>query len=198
MRILRSAALLSMTLFLYACPSAGRVAVDDAREEGWGATGTTSQDILTMSRKMAGEFLALPRIGQAEKPPVIAFLHLHNKTNDYMDTDLVLRKIRTSVMKAAKGKVVFVDRANYEAVMQERKSKEAGTVTSDPARAGDKIFGADYFLTGEVSAIVKRTGKGKTEYTVWSFRLTDAQTSQVLWEDEYEFKKFAEKGFYER
>ncbi|HOX37692.1 MAG TPA: hypothetical protein PL033_06860 [Candidatus Brocadiia bacterium] len=195
---LRNILAIGLTLAALGCGSAGRVDVDDAREEGWGATGTTSQDIGGMCREMAGELLALPAIKEAAAPPTIALLHMDNKTNDYMDTDLVLRKIRIAMMKAVGGKIIFADRASYEAVAQERKSKQAGSVTQNAARANDKVLGADYFLTGEVAAIVKRVDKGKTEYTVWSFRLTDAQTSQVLWEDEYEFKKYHKKGWFDR
>lgn len=195
MWILLATAAVSLIL---GCGSAGRVDVDDAREEGWGATGTSSQDIQSMCRQMAGELLALPAIKQASAPPTIALLHMENKTNEYMDTDLVLRKIRIAMMKAVGGKIIFIDRASYEAVAQERKAKQAGSVTQNPARANEKVLGADYFLTGEVAAVVSRVSKGKTEYTVWSFRLTDAQTSQVIWEDSYEFKKYHKKGWFER
>ena len=49
--------------------------------------------------------------------------------------------------------------------------------------------GADYFLTGKLEGMSTRTSAGTSDYILYSFRLTDAHTSRIVWEDAAEIKK---------
>jgi hypothetical protein len=83
-----------------------------------------------------------------------------------------------------------VDHELTKAVENENRAKRRGKVTGDDATRE----GADYFLTGRIFSIDNSTGKGATSYFRLSFRLTKANSSVIVWEDEYELKKAATTG----
>ena len=46
-----------------------------------------------------------------------------------------------------------------------------------------------YFLTGVLQSISTRTSAGISDYVLYSFRLIDTRTSEIVWEDSAEIKK---------
>jgi len=155
-------------------------------------TGLTSQDFRSIADKMAREMITLPYIQNANTPPKVAFVSVQNNSNDYIDGDMFLRKMRTQLMRFSAGKVVFLDRAIIDRIEEENRSKAHGERTS----SGEKtVFGADFFLTGTIDEISKATNRGQTSYFRLSFRLTDAADSALVWEGEYEIKKHATTGW---
>ena len=155
---------------------------------------TSVQDYRTVSDQMARSLVQLPLIQNATTPPTIAFLEVENRTNRYIDTLGFQEKIRTNLLKNSLGRFYFLDRSAIDDLMEERKRKEKGMVTAS-AKSANKILGADYFLTGSIHSINRVQGTQKTEYTRYSFRLTDADNSLIVWEDEYETRYFKSKAF---
>jgi PBP1b-binding outer membrane lipoprotein LpoB len=167
-----------------------RMDPDQMSEVEYG-TGLTSQDFRSISQRMARSLVQLSQIQNATTPPKIAFSQVINNSNDYIDGDAFLRKMRTELIKNAEGRVVFLDRAIIDQIEKENRDKTRGKRTT----AGDQTpLGADFFLTGAIDAIDKVAGAGHTEYLRLSFRLTDAGSSAVVWEDEYEIKKHSTTG----
>ena len=76
-----------------------------------------------------------------------------------------------------------------------REMKRRGEVST----AGQKmLLGADFFLTGTLSSIDKMMNGKRSTFTSYSFRLTDAESSAIIWEDEYDVKKVGKSGMYDR
>jgi PBP1b-binding outer membrane lipoprotein LpoB len=154
-------------------------------------TGITSQDFRSISQRMARSLVQLPQIQNATTPPKIAFSQVINNSNDYIDGDAFLRKMRTELVKNAEGRMVFLDRAIIDEIERENRDKARGKRTA----SGEQIpLGADFFLTGAIDSIDRVAGAGRTQYLRLSFRLTDAGTAAVVWEDEYEIKKHSTTG----
>lgn len=163
----------------------------DALSEQEVGTGLTSQDFRSVCERMARSLVRIPQIQQASTPPKIALYPVENHTNDYIEADEFTYKMRTLLIKHGGGKALFLDRELVSAIKQEQRDKRRGKVTS----AGEKDrFGADFFLTGRIAAINRVAGAGSTGYYRLSFRLTDAATSAIVWEDEYEIKKASTIG----
>ena len=55
-------------------------------------------------------------------------------------------------------------------------------------------LGTQYFLKGTLQSISKQSGKAESDYILASFRITDAETSQLIWEDSAEWKKVGGHG----
>ncbi len=163
----------------------------DALTEMETGTGLSSQDFRSVCERMARSLITRPEIQNASTPPKVALFRVANNTNDYIEGDAFTRKMRTLLTKHCEGKIVFIDRELTEAIEKEQRDKRRGKITS----AGDADrLGADFFLTGEIDAIDRSAGGGMTTYYRFSFRLTNAGTSAIPWEDEYEFKKASKRG----
>ena len=163
----------------------------DALSEEEVGTGLTSQDFRSVCERMARSLVRMPQIQNASTPPKVTLVEVVNNTNDYIDGDEFAHKVRTLLIKHCGGRVVFIDRALTDQIEKEQRDKRRGKITS----AGEKTrYGADFFLTGRIASIDRVAGAGGTTYYRLSFRLTDAATSAIVWEDEYEIKKASTVG----
>lgn len=169
--------------------------VDVATDEPFSDTETTSKDLISVAQNMARSLIQLPQISSAKLPPRIAFADVRNETNEIINKNLFIEKMRTLLLKNARGRMTFLDREISEQILAERSAKRAGRISSSGSR---QMLGADYFLTGKLSSIDKQAGGKRSTYTRYAFRLTDAESTAILWEDEYEVKKVGKAGLYDR
>ena len=169
--------------------------VDVSSDEPFSDTETSSKDLMTVAQQMAASLVQLPQIQNAKNPPRIAFADVKNETNEIINKNLFIEKMRTLLLKNAAGRMVFLDREISDQIMREREGKRAGQLGS----SGSKIrSGADFFLTGKLSSIDKQAGGKRSTYTRYAFRLTDAESSDIAWEDEYEVKKVGRAATWDR
>lgn len=177
---------------LIGCSGETKNIAPDEMSEAEEGNGLTSQDYRSIANRMARSLISIAPIQDATNPPTIAFLSVENHTDDpYLDGDAFLNKMRTELMKHAEGRIIFLDRSKIEDIRKENRDKERGKVT---AGSQDNICGADYFLTGTIESIEKAAGGHYTGYYRYSFRLTNASTSAIMWEDDYEIKKVSKMG----
>ncbi len=154
-------------------------------------TATSVQDFETVAQNMARSLISLPQIQNANPAPTIAFAKVENRSNDFVDSQAFLEKMRTLLIKHSGGKLIFLDRKHLDEIKAERDAKETGEFTSS---GETKIYGADFFLTGVISSVNAAGGSEKTVFRRYSFRLTDARTGAIVWEDEYESQVYAKRG----
>jgi len=175
---------------------AGRTARMDVDSEDDALAGSiSSKDFRGVCFEMAQSVVRLPQIQNAKNPPTIAFFEMVNNSDELVNAEDVLYKIRTELIKNSGGKMVFLDRDAIEKIKAERRDKDRGKVTS----SGDKaLYGADYFMAGRIEGIRRTRGRTETEYIRISVRLTDAASSAIVWENDYEFKKLFLRGVYDR
>lgn len=168
------------------------VAVTEMRpdERGFVAgTGIESQDLVTVTDKMARSILGIPEIARAQVKPYIVLEPVVNGTRFPINKDIFLTRIRTQLNSKAAGRVSFLDREMMRTLERERTLKQSGQVTSSSDPRVVEFRGADYFLTGKLDGMTTRTSAGTSDYVLYSFRLTNARTSEIVWEDSAEVKK---------
>ena len=171
-------------------PSGVPVTQMSADERGFVAgTGVESQDIVTVTDKMARQILATPEIAQAQGTPRIVLLPVENNTRFPINKDLFLTRIRAQLNSKAAGKVRFLARDRIAALEQERALKQSGQVTSNSDPNVQEFKGADFFLTGKLEGHSTRTGQGQSDYILYTFQLIDPRTSDIVFEDFHEIKK---------
>jgi hypothetical protein len=171
-------------------PSGVPVTQMNPDEQGFVAgTGVESQDLVTVTDKMARSILSTPAIAGAATPPRIVIDPVENATRFPIDKSLFSDRIRIMLNSKATGRVVFLARDRMKALEHERELKQSGQVTSsyDPNPVAFK--GADYFLTGKLEGLTTKTSAGTSDYILYSFQLIDARTSEIVWEDSAEIKK---------
>ena len=154
-----------------------------------GGTGVESQDLVTVSDKMARGIMGIPQIVNAATPPIIVLDPVNNETRFPINKDIFLSRIRGELVKKSGGKVTFLARERMAALEKERNLKREGAVTSASDPKLQEFKGADYFLTGELKGLSTRTSKGTSDYILYDFHLIDARTSAIVWEDNAEIKK---------
>jgi PBP1b-binding outer membrane lipoprotein LpoB len=168
------------------------VAVTEMRpdERGFVAgTGIESQDLVAVTDKMARSILGIPEIARAQVKPYIVLEPVVNNTRFPINKDIFLTRIRTQLNSKATGRVSFLDREMMRTLERERSLKQSGQVTSSSDPRVVEFRGADYFLTGKLDGMTTRTSAGTSDYVLYSFRLTNARTSEIVWEDTAEVKK---------
>ena len=171
-------------------PSGVPVTEMRADERGFVAgTGVESQDLVAVTDKMARSILGVAEIAHARVTPRIVLEPVVNETRFPINKDIFLTRIRTQLNAGSMGKVRFLDREMMKTLERERALKLAGQVTASADPNVVEFRGADYFLTGKLQGISTRTSQGVGDYVLYSFRLTDARTSEIVWEDSAEIKK---------
>src|SRR5687768_2249755 len=192
-------AICSLTLagLLAGCVSAGvknpsgvRVTEMKPDERGFVAgTGVESQDLVSITDKMARSVLSTPEIMRAQGIPRVVLLPVVNDTRFPINKDIFLTRIRTQLNSKAMNKVRFLARDQMAALERERDLKQSGAVTSNSDPNVVEFKGADFFLTGTLQGMTTRTSAGVSDYVLYSFQLIDARTSDIIWEDSAEIKK---------
>lgn len=152
-------------------------------------TGIESQDMVAVTDRMARSILAIPQIARAQVPPSVVLDPVVNNTRFPINKDIFLTRIRTQLNSKAMGQVSFLDREMMKTLERERELKRSGQVTASSDPRASEFGGADYFLTGKLDGMTTRTTAGTSDYVLYSFRLTDARTSRIVWEDSAEIKK---------
>ncbi len=153
-------------------------------------TGVESQDLVAVTDKMARSILSIPQIARAQVQPSVVLEPVTNNTRFPINKDIFLTRIRSQLNSKAMGRVSFLDRAMMKTLERERDLKRSGQVTASADPNGPSEFGgADYFLTGQLDGLATRTSAGTSDYILYTFRLTDARTSRIVWEDSAEIKK---------
>jgi PBP1b-binding outer membrane lipoprotein LpoB len=183
--------------FLAGCTSPGvqnpnGVPVTEMRadERGFVAgTGVESQDLVSVTDRMARSILAIPEIVRAQTPPRIALDPVVNDTRFPLNKDIFNDRIRIELNKNAQGRVRFLARDRMNTLERERDLKQSGQVTASADPNVTEFRGADYFLTGKLSGMTTKTTAGTSDYVLYSFQLIDARTSEIVWEDSAEIKK---------
>jgi len=128
----------------------------------------------------------------AAKPPVVALLHLANKTSEHIDTDAIADKLQIEMIKA--GTLRFVDRSKLQAIAGEFDLGGSGMVNAETAKRAGNVTGADFLLTGDIGSIVKSSGREQLNYYRLSMRLIQVETDELVWADDFEIKKSSMKG----
>ena len=196
-RFLIAAGSVAAAMFISGCasdgvknPSGVPVTEMKADERGFVAgTGVESQDLVAVTDKMSRSILGIPEIANAKSTPRIVLEPVVNDTRFPTNKDIFLTRIRTSLNEKAMGKVRFIDREIMKTLQHENELKKSGQVTASSDPTVVEFRGADYFLTGKLEGMTTRTSAGTSDYILYSFRLVDARTSEIVWESSAEIKK---------
>lgn len=170
--------------------------IDSGTRGAVSGVGVESQDILSMTDRMMRSIISSGVLDGRSKPPRIIMdsKYFENQSSQAINKNLIVDKLRTGLIKAARGQMMFVARRSIGMVEKERQLKRDGQVDKATNGMTKATAGADYRLRGNIKsldAIDRRTGTIQ-RYTQITFELIDLEYGSIVWADEFEFSKFAQ------
>ena len=152
-------------------------------------TGIESQDLVSVTDKMARSLVNTPEINDFPGMPRIVLDPVINNTRFPIQQGIFLTRIRSLLNSRTRGKMRFLARERMDALRAEREMKRTGELTSSSDPDVQEFKGADFFLTGKLDGQTTRTSAGTSDYVLYSFQLIDARTAEIIWEDFSELKE---------
>lgn len=153
------------------------------------------RDIAAKLQIVDGLVLNTNNPGEVHGKPRITIRPMDNFTTERLDPELITIRIRTHLVRNARGQVEFIarniDRGQSrirEDVLAEQRMRDLGVVESSPNQPQKT---ADYFLTGNIREFLHVGPTGRERQLVFTFELIDTQTSSLMWVDEYVIRKAA-------
>ena len=157
--------------------------------------GIEGQDIVAMTDRMMRDMLSNPALTMRDKPPrvVIDSRLFRNEGSQAINRDLITERLRVSLNRASQGRLVFVTRANLNAIQEERDLKRQGVTDVGTVGMTRAMLGADFRLTGVISTLDSRspTSGMLQRYNQISFEMVDAESGEIVWSGLYEFARAA-------
>ena len=155
--------------------------------------GIESQDLISATDRMVRDMLANPTLAGRKTPPrvVVDAVYFTNEGSSRINKNMITDRLRINLNRAANGRMVFAARHQSDMVAAERAKKRTGEVDSGTITQAAAPFGADYRLGGRITthdSVDARSGL-TSRYHLIIFEMIDLETTQIVWGNQYEFKK---------
>jgi len=184
------AAVLVAGLLLAACGGATAVRVDPSQDDNLGGTMIDSADVIAATDRAAAD-AAGALLASTRNDIIVAPSTIKNESAQPMNTAMLTDRMVNYLLKETGPRVKYLAREHIDEVLREREGKRSGVYSGADRKA---LLGADYLLTGRITSLSKRYEGERADYFVLTFSLVDAETSTLVWRDQYEFKKVGDSG----
>ena len=126
------------------------------------------------------------------KKPFLLVDDFENRTSEQIDTKAMFEAVRNELINS--GKVRFLDGAQRKKILEEYRYQQSGTVKAGTAKGPGKQHSSDFMLVGSISSIVSQQGGYKTVTYQVEMRLTNIETSEIVWTEIVPLKKQFKRG----
>ena len=123
---------------------------------------------------------------KGQKPSIVVS-DFENRSSEQIDTKAMFEAVRNELINS--GQIRFLDGDQRQKILDEYRYQGSGVVRKDQAKKPGKQFGADFFLFGAISSIVAQQGGYKTVTYQVEMRLTNIETSEIVWTSVEKIKK---------
>nr|WP_255590016.1 penicillin-binding protein activator LpoB [Marinicella sp. NBU2979] len=149
-----------------------------------------------MTEQMMRSIISSGILNNRSRPPRIIMdaAYFENQSSQPINKNLIVDRLRTGLIRASQGRMMFVARQNIAMVEKERQLKRDGQVDQGTAGMTQATAGGDYRLTGSIKSLDARdrnTGAIQ-RYSQITFELIDLEYGTIVWADDFEFSKFAQ------
>jgi uncharacterized protein (TIGR02722 family) len=182
-------AVFSMSVFMGSCTAPKAAYLDPGSQEALTAD-FGSTDLQLIAEKMVASLMESDRLKsdptEPDKPPVVAIAWLKNKTSEHIDTKSIMDKIRTTLIKT--GRVRFSAMDMQGDIVGQVQFQDIAANTETQKHYGKQV-GAKYILGGDITSIVKQSGRVKDVYYKITLNLVDIESGLIDWAEEKEIRK---------
>ncbi len=172
-----------------------------------------STDLQTLAAGMVESLTASPALnyldqsGKGEDKRVIVYPGgIENRTNEHIDTQGIMDKMQTALLKSGKFRFVAAKQGQAEIGEQVRFQQDSGRVDPAMVREFGKQLGADVIVYGTLRSIDKKKGSSiesggtRKEDVYYQFVLqcVNIDTAEIIWQEEQELRKTSRTGIFGR
>lgn len=155
--------------------------------------GVESQDVSAMTNTMVTGMLQNPLLTGRQRAVrvILDSKYFNNQSSTRTDKDLITDQLRVELNRAAQGRIIFLAREYSDVVNEEREMKRTGELSKGTIGLAKAQAGADFRLVGRMTSqdsLNVSTGL-KSRYHQFVFEMIDLETSGIIWNDKFEFKK---------
>lgn len=119
--------------------------------------------------------------------PFVLVDDFENRTSEQIDTKAIFEAVRNELINS--GEVRFLDGAQRQKILDEYKYQQSGVVKQGSAKGPGKQASSDFFLVGSLSSLVSEADGYKTVTYQVEMRLTNIETSEIVWTEVKKLKK---------
>ena len=119
---------------------------------------------------------------------------LQNKTDEHIDTRLILEKIRTAMIK--ENVADFVDDQAFDMALDQLNMQATDLYDNSKAAKIGRFVGAKYILRGSISNLRKTEGREDINYMNVTLDIFEVETLLIKWTDEVDIKRAYKKGLW--
>jgi uncharacterized protein (TIGR02722 family) len=149
-------------------------------------------DVMMTSIEANGFFDRYRSEHAGEKPVMLLAKSLQNKTDEHIDTRLILEKIRTATIK--EGIADFVDDQAFDMALDQLNMQATDLYDNSKAAKIGRFVGAKYVLRGSISNLRKKEGREDINYMNVTLDIFEVETLLIKWTDEVDIKRAAKKS----
>jgi len=153
--------------------------------------GLQGYDVMAASDQMANKLLSLPELNASRTQWTIVVDPVEDQTTDNIyrhNYDIFIERLRTRLFELGKGRVRLIEnKARFHDL--QNKELETGERDDFGQGSGDRpaqpaVVQPDYVLYGKIIDLPNRA----TDYYLLQFDLTNFNTREQVWSDEYEVR----------
>jgi hypothetical protein len=157
--------------------------------------GIEAQDIVSMTDVMMRDMMSNPQLANRQPSPrvILDSQYFQNQSAQRLNLNTVVDRLRSGLLRAANGRMLFVSREAAEMVEKERQLKRTGATDVGTTGLTEAQAGADFRLTGRITSTEARRSDGVIDrYNLITFEMIDLENGLIVWSNFYEFRKGAQ------
>ena len=151
-------------------------------------------DARKTSENLVHSMLQKPWLSMHEKVnqarPVVIVDEVENRTGEHIDTKMLTSSIRNELINS--GRVRFLNASQRGKILKEiNYQNKSGMVDPAKAKRAGRQMGAGFMLSGHISSQVHQHPQEdfKTVYYQTDLTLTNLETSEIEWSEQFRIKK---------
>ena len=151
-------------------------------------------DVMMTSIEANGFFNLYRAEHGGEKPVLLLAKGLQNKTDEHIDTRLILEKIRTAMVK--EGIADYIDDQAFDMALDQLNMQATDLYDNSKAAKIGRFVGAKYVLRGTISNLRKSGKREDINYMNVTLNIFEVETLLIKWTDEVDIKRASSRGMF--
>jgi curli biogenesis system outer membrane secretion channel CsgG len=181
---------LCLVLAAAACGGKSSTRVDPGQDDNLGGPMIDSADVIASTDKAVADLVQV-LLASTRSEITVAPATIKNESSQPINTAILTDRLIDKLVASTAPRVRYLAREQLDAVTKEREAKREGVFSTTEEK---QLLGADYLLTGRITSLSKRSEGDRGDYFQLSFRLVDAESSAIVWANQYAFKKVGDSG----